>query len=112
MMVVTAPHMGREKHSLYLHKPGKCLRNTYSDLSAYVEDHIEFETNTEYAKLIEKKANLAIEYKSETKNASCQQYGYQTEPLKSSSIVLAPQESEQLSMYVRMILCKEAKRGY
>lgn len=70
-------------------------------LSAYVEDHVEFETNKDYGKIIEKKAEAfyrKIHQKTAmlpTSNAAIKQ-----NVLRSSSIVLTPQESEQLSVYV------------
>ena len=70
-------------------------------LGAYVEDHVEFETNKDFADIIEKKAETyyrTIHQKTKilpTSNAAVKQ-----NLLRSSSIVLTPQESEQLSVYV------------
>ncbi len=70
-------------------------------LSAYVEDHVEFETNSDYAHIIEKSAEgfyRMIHQKTKmlpTSNAAIKQ-----NVLRGSSIILTPQESEQLSMYV------------
>ena len=75
--------------------------NPVSGLGAYVEDHVEFETNKDFAEIIEKKAEAyyrTIHQKTKilpTSNAAVKQ-----NLLRSSSIVLTPQESEQLSMYV------------
>ncbi|MBB2184685.1 SCP2 sterol-binding domain-containing protein [Lachnospiraceae bacterium MD1] len=70
-------------------------------LSAYVEDHVEFETNSDYAGIIEKKAESfyrVIHQKRKvlpTSNTAIKQ-----NVLRSSSLPLTPQESEQLSVYV------------
>ena len=70
-------------------------------LSAYVEDYVEFETNTDYAGIIEKKAEAyyrMIHQKTKmlpTSNAAIKQ-----NVLRGSSITMTPQESEQLSVYV------------
>lgn len=72
-----------------------------SGLGAYVDDHVEFETNKDFADIIEKKAEAyyrTIHQKTKilpTSNAAVKQ-----NLLRSSSIVLTPQESEQLSVYV------------
>jgi multimeric flavodoxin WrbA/putative sterol carrier protein len=72
-----------------------------SGLGAYVEEHVEFETNKDFAAIIEKKAEAyyrTIHQKTKilpTSNAAVKQ-----NLLRSSSIVLTPQESEQLSVYV------------
>ena len=70
-------------------------------LSAYVEDHVEFETNNDYAGIIEKLAESyyrLIHQRAKmlpTSNAAIKQ-----NVLRGTSIVLTPQESEQLSVYV------------
>ncbi len=72
-----------------------------SGLGAYVEEHVEFETNKDFAEIIEKKAEAyyrTIHQKTKilpTSNAAVKQ-----NLLRSNSIVLTPQESEQLSVYV------------
>jgi len=70
-------------------------------LCAYVDDHIEFETNTDYAKTIERKAESfykAINKK--TKMLPASNTAIKQNVLRNNSIELTPQESEQLSMYV------------
>lgn len=72
-----------------------------SGISAYVEDHVEFETNTDFAGIIEKQAEAyyrSVHHKSKMLPAS--NTAIKQNVLRSSSIVLTPQESEQLSMYV------------
>ncbi len=70
-------------------------------IGAYVENHVDFETNPDYAKLIEKKAETLyrmINQKAQlfpSSNLSIMQ-----KMLSSAPIELTPQEGEQLSMYV------------
>jgi len=70
-------------------------------LSAYVENHVDFETNKDYAQIIEKTAETfyrTIHQKMKmlpTSNAAIKQ-----NILKFNSIALTPQESEQLSVYI------------
>ena len=70
-------------------------------LSAYVENHVDFETNKDYAQIIEKTAEnfyRTIHQKMKmlpTSNAAIKQ-----NILKFNSIALTPQESEQLSVYI------------
>lgn len=70
-------------------------------LSAYVDDHVEFETNPDFAKIIEKTAENLYRIISQKQKV----FPSSTNVIKqkifcSSSIDLTPQESEQLSMYV------------
>lgn len=70
-------------------------------LCAYVEDHIEFETNPNYALLIEKKAEMLyrhISHKMQRWPSSSN--AVKQSVLRSNSLDLTPQESEQLSIYV------------
>jgi len=70
-------------------------------ISAYVENHVEFETNKEYEQIIEKTAESfyrTIHQKMKmlpTSNMAIKQ-----NILKGNPIVLTPQESEQLSFYI------------
>lgn len=70
-------------------------------LSAYVENHVDFETNKDFAQIIEKTAEnfyRTIHQKMKmlpTSNAAIKQ-----NILKFNSIALTPQESEQLSVYI------------
>jgi SCP-2 sterol transfer family. len=70
-------------------------------ISAYVANHVDFETNPEYAKVMERTAEAfyrTIHQKIKmlpTSHAAIRQ-----NVLCSNTIVLTPQESEQLSMYV------------
>ncbi|WP_310602481.1 SCP2 sterol-binding domain-containing protein [Anaerosporobacter sp.] len=70
-------------------------------LCAYVADHIEFETNPAYKTIIEKKAESlyrSISQKPKGLPSSCSAINRTV--LKTTSIELTPQESEQLSVYV------------
>jgi multimeric flavodoxin WrbA len=100
--VAIANTYGERDAELYLIKAWETLGGLpVSGLAAYVEDHVEFETNKDYAVLIEKSAEAfyrTIHHKIKTlptSNAAIKQ-----NVLRSSSIVLTPQESEQLSVYV------------
>lgn len=100
--VVIASTYGERDAELTLIKAWELLGGIpCNGLSAYVEDHVEFETNTDYAHIIEKSAEAyyrTIHQKMKmlpTSNNAIKQ-----NVLRSSSIVLTPQESEQLSVYV------------
>ncbi len=70
-------------------------------ISAYVENHIDFETNPNYTKLIEKKAETLyriINQKIEQLPSS--NYTMVHKMLSTAHIELTPQEGEQLSKYV------------
>lgn len=72
-----------------------------SGLCAYVEDHVEFETNSEYIKLIEKRAeDLYRAVNQKAKVFPNSQIAMKQNVLRNISLDLTPQESEQLSMYV------------
>lgn len=102
MPIVTANTYGEREAQLVLTQAWEMLGGIpYSGLSAYVEDHVEFETNSEYAKCIEKKAEAyyrVINQKRRMLPAS--NIVLRQNLFTNSSIVLTPQESEQLSMYV------------
>ncbi len=100
--VVMATTYGEMEAELTLMKAWEMLGGIPGfGISAYVEDHVEFETSPDYAAIIEKKAEefyKKIHYKAKmlpTSNSVIKQ-----NVLQSNSIVLTPQESEQLSMYV------------
>lgn len=100
--VVTATTYGERDAEFQLCKAWEMLGGIpVNGLSAYVENHIDFETNPDYALLIERKAEdlyRAINKKIQTLPSSMN--AVKQNVLKSSSIELTPQESEQLSMYV------------
>ncbi len=102
MPIAIASTYGERDAELYLTKAWEILGGIpISGLSAYVENHVEFETNQDYAKIIEKKAedfyrtiHQKIKILPTSNNAIKQNV------MHGSSIVLTPQESEQLSVYV------------
>lgn len=70
-------------------------------LCAYVEDHVEFETNSAYAQIIEKKAELFYKtINQKIKSMPSSNTVLKKNLLRSNSIDLTPQESEQLSVYI------------
>jgi hypothetical protein len=70
-------------------------------LSAYVDDHVEFETNSDYSRIIEKRAeDFYRMIHQKTKMLPSSNTAIKQNVLRSSSITLTPQESEQLSVYV------------
>ncbi len=100
--VVMASTYGEREAELTLIKGWELLGGIpLYGLCAYVEDHVDFETSTDYSALIEKKAEefYRMVYQKKkilpTSSAAIKHSG-----LSSSSIVLTPQESEQLSVYV------------
>ena len=100
--VAIASTYGERDAELYMIKAWETLGGIpVIGLGAYVEDHVEFETNKDYSEIIEKRAEAfyrTIHQKTKTlptSNAAIKQ-----NLLRSSSITLTPQESEQLSVYV------------
>ncbi len=100
--VAIASTYGERDAELYMIKAWETLGGIpVIGLGAYVEDHVEFETNKDYSDIIEKRAEAfyrTIHQKTKTlptSNAAIKQ-----NLLRSSSITLTPQESEQLSVYV------------
>ncbi len=71
-----------------------------SGLCGYVEDRGEFESNQEYAHIIEKKAeNLYRTISQKAKGLPTSNQAVTQSVLRSHSMELTPQESEQLSVY-------------
>lgn len=100
--IVTASTYGEREAELVLIQAWEMLGGIpYGGLSTYVEDYVEFETNPDYAKIIEKKTESfyrVINQKRKMLPAS--NIVFRKNLIKGNSIVLTPQESEQLSMYV------------
>jgi SCP-2 sterol transfer family. len=70
-------------------------------LCAYVEDHVDFETNGDYTVIIEKKAEMLYRTISQkTKSFPSSLKAVKQSVLRNHSMELTPQESEQLSIYV------------
>lgn len=100
--VVTASTYGEREAMDHLIKAWELLGGKVSDgICAYVDDHVEFETNPDYATLIEKKA----EHIYRTINQKVKVFPSSNNMAKKnivrySTLDLTPQESEQLSIYV------------
>ncbi len=100
--VVMANSYGEREAELFLIKAWDMLGGiSCNGLHAYVEDHVDFETNSTYAQIIEKQAETFYKIiNQKTKMFPASSSVIRNNLLKSSSIDLTPQESEQLSMYV------------
>lgn len=100
MPVVLSNTVGEKEAQLNLMRAWEILGGISCDgVCAYVEDHVEFETNADYANIIEKKAEgLYRTVKQKQKFLP----GSDTVIKKDirTSLNLTPQESEQLSVYV------------
>lgn len=102
MPVVMATTYGEREAEFALVRAWEMLGGVPSEgLCAYVDNHVDFETNAEYNLLIEKKTENF--YRSISKktvafpNSSMQ---VKKNLLRGSTLSLTPQESEQLSVYV------------
>lgn len=100
--IVTSSSYGEKEALLTLTKSWEILggESCYG-LSAYVEEHVEFETNTEYAKTIEKEAEEFYRVVNlKTKLLPSSGGTLKQSVIRNNAINLTPQESEQLSVYV------------
>lgn len=101
-VVMTTGVYGEREAELTLIKSWEFLGGVpIHGLTAYVEDHVEFETNPSYARTIEKKAEefyRVVNQKTTILPSST--VTFKQNVLRNNTIVLTPQESEQLSMYV------------
>ncbi len=69
-------------------------------ISAYVENHVEFETNPEYGVLIEREAEALYRAISQKRTTfPCSSNAVKKNVLRKNTLELTPQESEQLSVY-------------
>lgn len=103
MLPVVMSTAGWEREGeLYLAKSWELLGGiSCNGLRAYVEDHIEFETNSTYGLLIEKQAELLYKtINQKVKSLPSSNGVIIGNVLKSNINSLTPQENEQLSMYV------------
>lgn len=100
--VAMATTYGERDAELTLVKAWELLGgNPCSGLSAYVEDHVDFETNSDYAGIIEKRAeDFYRTIQKKAKMLPTSTGAIKQNILRSSTITLTPQESEQLSVYV------------
>jgi len=100
--IVMAGTYGEREAELTLIKAWEILGGIpCNGLCAYIDDHVEFETNTDYAKAIESKAESFYRIiNQKTKMLPVSNTAIRQNVLRNNSIELTPQESEQLSMYV------------
>ncbi len=100
--IVMASTYGERDAELTLIKAWEMLGGIpCNGLCAYVENHVEFETNPDYAHIIEKEAeNFYRTIHQKMKMLPVSNTAIKQNVLRNTSIVLTPQESEQLSMYV------------
>lgn len=100
--VVMASTYGERDGECTLLKAWEMLGGIPCDgLCAYVADHVMFETNLEYAKIIEKKAEFFYRNISQkVRNLPSSNIAVKKNILRTTTLNLTPQESEQLSMYV------------
>ncbi|HEX3077709.1 MAG TPA: SCP2 sterol-binding domain-containing protein [Lachnospiraceae bacterium] len=102
MPVVLSSTYGEREAMTFLVKAWEILGGVPVDgLCAYVADHADFETNPVYRDIIEKKAeSLYRSISQKRKTLPTSTNAIKQTILRSSSIELTPQESEQLSVYV------------
>lgn len=100
--IIMSTTYGERDAELTLAKAWEILGGTpLNGLCAYVEDHVEFETNTSYAHMIEKKAELFYKtINQKAKSMPSSSIILKKNLLRVSTIDLTPQESEQLSIYI------------
>ncbi|MGB8452702.1 MAG: SCP2 sterol-binding domain-containing protein [Anaerocolumna sp.] len=100
--VVMANSYGEREAELFLIKAWEMLGGiSCNGLRAFVEDHVDFETNSSYGQIIEKQAESFYKViNQKTKMMPASNSIIRNNILKSNSNDLTPQESEQLSMYV------------
>lgn len=102
MPVVLSTTYGEQDCNIFLKKAWDLLGGLPCDgICAYVEDHIDFETNPAYAAFIEKRAENFYRMFSKKMSILPSSDNVVQETVSRSSLIhLTPQESEQLSMYV------------
>ena len=100
--VVISTSLGEHDAELHLKKSWELLGGVvFPGICAYAEEHVDFETNAAYAKMIEQAAEnmyRAVNHKAVAFPSSILTGG--AIPSSGSPIDLTPQESEQLSEYV------------
>lgn len=100
MPVVLSNTVGEREAMLHLVRAWEILGGIACEgICAYVEDHVEFETNTEYTHFIEKKAEDIYRTVKQKTTFLPGSNGVIKQGIK-ASLNLTPQESEQLSVYV------------
>lgn len=100
--IVTTGSYGEKEALLTLIKSWEILGGEpCNGLSAYVEEHVEFEINTDYVKVIEKEAEEFYRLVNQkTKLLPSSGGTFKQGVILNNPINLTPQESEQLSVYV------------
>ena len=100
--VVTTGSYGEKEALLTLIKSWEILGGEpCNGLSAYVEEHVEFETNSDYEKTIEKAAEEFYRVVNKKIKLLPSSAGtFKQSVIRNNPIELTPQESEQLSVYV------------
>ncbi len=102
MPVVIANTWGERDAELTLNKSWELLGGVLAPgITAYVSSHTEFETNPDYAAIIEKKAeDLYRTIKQNPKTLPGSTGNFIAGKIEQTSMRLTPEESEQLSKYV------------
>ncbi|MDE6852588.1 MAG: SCP2 sterol-binding domain-containing protein, partial [Lachnospiraceae bacterium] len=102
MPIVLSTTYGEQDCNIFLKKAWDLLGGLPCDgICAYVENHVDFETNPAYATFIEKRAeNFYRTFSKKMCVLPSSDNVVQETVSRSSLINLTPQESEQLSMYV------------
>lgn len=100
--IVTTGSYGEKEALLTLIKSWEILGGEpCNGLSAYIEEHVEFETNRDYAKTIEKEAEEFYRVVNQKAKLLPSSGGtFKQSVILNNPIDLTPQESEQLSVYV------------
>lgn len=100
--VVIGTTYGEKEAELTLIKAWELLGGmACSGLTAYVEDYVEFETNPDYTAIIEKRAeDLYRTINQKAKRLPTSDNIVKRHNIRNSTLLLTPQENEQLSMYV------------
>ncbi len=102
MPIVLSTTYGEQDCNIFLKKAWDLLGGLPCDgICAYVENHVDFETNPAYATFIEKRAENFYRIFSKKMCVLPSSDNVVQETVSRSSLInLTPQESEQLSMYV------------
>lgn len=102
MPLVVSTTFGEKDAQFTMVKAWEMLGGILCDgICAYVNDHVTFETSTEYAYLIEKKTeNFYRTFSKKLSSFPTSTMALKENVLQPKAISLTPQESEQLSMYV------------
>lgn len=101
MPVVVATTCGERQAEIALRSSWELLGGKVTDgICTFVENQVEFETNTDYAKIIEEKAESFYRTVSRKEIQLPTGWGLVKQSIAAVPIPLTPQESEDLSKYV------------